>query len=421
TNRPEAIDEALRRPGRFDREIIVGVPDESGRREILAIHTRGMPLDAKVSLRELARTTYGFVGADLNALTREAAIEAVRRIMPKLDLSSGTIAPEILEKLKVTRDDFLEALKRVQPSAMREVMVQSPNIRWEDIGGLDEAQAKLKEGIELPLKNPDAFRRLGIRPAKGFLLYGPPGTGKTLLAKAVARESEANFISTKSSDLLSKWYGESEQQIARLFARARQVAPTVIFIDEIDSLAPARGRGTSEPQATERVVNTLLAEMDGLEELQSVVVIGATNRPTLMDPALLRPGRFDELVYVTVPDKGGRRRILGIHTSKMPLGKDVDLDEIAERTDRYTGADLEDLVRRAGLFALREGGADANEVRMAHFSQALNASRATVSPEMEEEYRAMETKLKQAALVPEGMGFVAPGMVKPVRASKHEP
>ena len=421
TNRPEAIDEALRRPGRFDREIIVGVPDESGRREILAIHTRGMPLDAKVSLRELARTTYGFVGADLNALTREAAIEAVRRIMPKLDLSSGTIAPEILEKLKVTRDDFLEALKRVQPSAMREVMVQSPNIRWEDIGGLDEAQAKLKEGIELPLKNPDAFRRLGIRPAKGFLLYGPPGTGKTLLAKAVARESEANFISTKSSDLLSKWYGESEQQIARLFARARQVAPTVIFIDEIDSLAPARGRGASEPQATERVVNTLLAEMDGLEELQSVVVIGATNRPTLMDPALLRPGRFDELVYVTVPDKGGRRRILGIHTSKMPLGKDVDLDEIAERTDRYTGADLEDLVRRAGLFALREGGADANEVRMAHFSQALNASRATVSPEMEEEYRAMETKLKQAALVPEGMGFVAPGMVKPVRASKHEP
>lgn len=421
TNRPEAIDEALRRPGRFDREIIVGVPDESGRREILAIHTRGMPLDTKVSLRELARTTYGFVGADLNALTREAAIEAVRRIMPKLDLSSGTIAPEILEKLKVTREDFLEALKRVQPSAMREVMVQSPNIRWEDIGGLDEAQAKLKEGIELPLKNPDAFRRLGIRPAKGFLLYGPPGTGKTLLAKAVARESEANFISTKSSDLLSKWYGESEQQIARLFARARQVAPTVIFIDEIDSLAPARGRGASEPQATERVVNTLLAEMDGLEELQSVVVIGATNRPTLMDPALLRPGRFDELVYVTVPDKGGRRRILGIHTSKMPLGKDVDLDEIAERTDRYTGADLEDLVRRAGLFALREGGSDTDEVRMSHFSQALNASRATVTPEMEEEYRAMESKLKQAALVPEGMGFVTPGMVKPVRASKHEP
>jgi transitional endoplasmic reticulum ATPase len=421
TNRPEAIDEALRRPGRFDREIIVGVPDESGRREILAIHTRGMPLDTKVSLRGLARTTYGFVGADLNALTREAAIEAVRRIMPKLDLSSGTIPAEILENLKVTRDDFLEAMKRVQPSAMREVMVQAPDVRWGDVGGLDEAQAKLKEGIELPLKNPDAFHRLGIRPAKGFLLYGPPGTGKTLLAKAVARESEANFIATKSSDLLSKWYGESEQQIARLFARARQVAPTVIFIDEIDSLAPARGKGVGEPQATERVVNTLLAEMDGLEELQSVVVIGATNRPMLMDAALLRPGRFDELVYVTVPDTGGRRRILGIHTSKMPLGKDVDLDEIAERTDRYTGADLEDLVRRAGLFALREGGSETNEVRMSHFSQALNASRATVTVEMEEEYRSMESKLKQAALVPEGIGFVAPGMVKPVRASKHEP
>jgi transitional endoplasmic reticulum ATPase len=421
TNRPEAIDEALRRPGRFDREIVVGVPDESGRREILAIHTRGMPLDSKVSLREMARTTYGFVGADLNALTREAAIEAVRRIMPKLDLSSGTIPPEVLESLKVTRDDFLEAMKRVQPSAMREVMVQAPDVRWDDVGGLDEAQAKLKEGIELPLRNPDAFRRLGIRPAKGFLLYGPPGTGKTLLAKAVARESEANFIATKSSDLLSKWYGESEQQIARLFARARQVAPTVIFIDEIDSLAPARGRGAGEPQATERVVNTLLAEMDGLEELQSVVVIGATNRPTLMDPALLRPGRFDELVYVTVPDKGGRRRILGIHTSKMPLGKDVDLDEIAERTDRYTGADLEDLVRRAGLFALRESGKDADEVRMTHFSQALNASRATVTVEMEAEYRTMENKLKQAAAASsEGIGFVLPGMVSPTRASKHD-
>ncbi len=420
TNRPDAIDEALRRPGRFDREIVVGVPDESGRREILAIHTRGMPLESKISLRELARTTYGFVGADLSALTREAAIEAVRRIMPKLDLASQTIPAEVLENLKVTRNDFLEALKRVQPSAMREVMVQAPDVSWEDVGGLDEAQMRLKEGIELPLRNPDAFLRLGIRPAKGFLLYGPPGTGKTLLAKAVARESEANFIATKSSDLLSKWYGESEQQIARLFARARQVAPTIIFIDEIDSLAPARGKGMGEPQATERVVNTLLAEMDGLEELQSVVVIAATNRPTLMDPALLRPGRFDELVYVTVPDTGGRRRILGIHTSKMPLAKDVDLDDMAERTDRYTGADLEDLVRRAGLFALREGGRDTSEVNMNHFTQALNASRATVTLEMEDEYRAMESKLKQAALVPEGMGFVTPGMVKPVRASKHE-
>lgn len=420
TNRPEAIDEALRRPGRFDREIIIGVPDENGRREILAIHTRGMPLGPRVDLKELARTTYGFVGADLSALTREAAIEAVRRIMPKIDLQSGTIPAEILESLKVGRDDFLEALKRVQPSAMREVMVQAPDVRWEDVGGLDEAQMRLKEGVELPLRNPDAFRRLGIRPAKGFLLYGPPGTGKTLLAKAVARESEANFIATKSSDLLSKWYGESEQQVARLFARARQVAPCVIFIDEIDSLAPVRGAGMGEPQVTERVVNTLLAEMDGLEEMQSVVVIGATNRPTLLDPALIRPGRFDELIYVTVPDKGGRRRILGIHTAKMPLGKDVDLDEIADRTERYTGADLEDLVRRAGLFALREAGNDVKEVNMSHFSQALNASRPTVTPEMEEEYRTIEGKLKQAAVQPNGIGFVTPGMVKPIHANKHE-
>ncbi len=421
TNRPDAIDEALRRPGRFDREIIVGVPDENGRREILAIHTRGMPLGPRVDLKELARTTYGFVGADLSSLTREAAIEAVRRIMPKIDLGSGTIPPEILDSLKVTREDFLEALKRVQPSAMREVMVQAPDVRWEDIGGLDDAQMRLKEGVELPLRNPDAFRRLGIRPAKGFLLYGPPGTGKTLLAKAVAREAQANFIATKSSDLLSKWYGESEQQIARLFARARQVAPCIIFFDEIDSLAPARGSGRGEPQSTERVVNTLLAEMDGLEELQSVVVIGATNRPTMLDTALLRPGRFDELIYVTVPDVGGRRRILSIHTAKMPLAKDVDLDSVAERTDRYTGADLEDLVRRAGLFALREGDHDATQVTMAHFNQAVTAGRATVTEEMEEEYRTIEATLKSSAMQPAGMGFVAPGMVKPVRDNKHEP
>ncbi|HEX8447282.1 MAG TPA: CDC48 family AAA ATPase, partial [Sphingomonas sp.] len=310
TNRPEAIDEALRRPGRFDREIVVGVPDDGGRREILGIHTRGMPLAEDIDLAELARTTYGFVGADLAALTREAAIEAVRRIMPRLNLEDGSIPAEVLDTLSVTRDDFVEALKRVQPSAMREVMVQAPQVRWDDVGGLDDAQMRLKEGVELPLRNPEAFRRIGIRPAKGFLLYGPPGTGKTLLAKAVAREAEANFIATKSADLLSKWYGESEQQIARLFARARQVAPCVIFIDELDSLVPARGGGLGEPQATERVVNTILAEMDGLEELQSVVVIGATNRPNLIDPALLRPGRFDELIYVGVPDRAGRERIL---------------------------------------------------------------------------------------------------------------
>jgi transitional endoplasmic reticulum ATPase len=412
TNRPEAIDEALRRPGRFDREIIIGVPDDRGRREILGIHTRGMPLGEGVDLDELARTTYGFVGADLAALTREAAIEAVRRIMPRLDLSSTTIPPEVLDSLAVTREDFLEAIKRVQPSAMREVMVQKPTVRWEDVGGQDEARGRLREGVELPLKNPDAFRRLGIRPAKGFLLYGPPGTGKTLLAKAVAREAEANFIATKSSDLLSKWYGESEQQIARLFARARQVAPTVIFFDELDSLVPARGGGLGEPQVTERVVNTILAEMDGLEELQSVVVIGATNRPNLIDQALLRPGRFDELIYVAVPDREGRRHILSIHTKEMPLAADVDLDRLADRTERFTGADLEDLVRRAGLFALRQS-IDTESVTATHFEKALEETRASVTPEMEREYEMMEAKLKQDALAIEPIGFVSPGMLTP--------
>ncbi|HWI89464.1 MAG TPA: CDC48 family AAA ATPase [Sphingomicrobium sp.] len=418
TNRPEALDEALRRPGRFDREIVVGVPDEPGRREILGIHTRGMPLSPDVDLDGLARRTYGFVGADLAALTREAALEAVRRIMPKINLSEQVIPNEILDALSVELRDFDNALKRVQPSAMREVMVEAPTIGWDDIGGLDQARDRLKEGVELPLKHPEAFRRLGIRPAKGFLLYGPPGTGKTLLAKAAARESQANFIATKSSDLLSKWYGESEQQIARLFNRARQVAPTIIFIDELDSLVPMRGGGLGEPQVTERVVNTILAEMDGLEELQNVVVIGATNRPTLIDPALLRPGRFDELIYVGTPDTAGRRRILAIHTRRMPLADDVDLEKIAQHTDRFTGADLEDLVRRAGLTALRRG-LDAGKVTMEDFETALAETRASVTPEMLEEYARIEETLKSDATRPlGGIGFVLPGMLHPRAGGK---
>lgn len=421
TNRPDALDEALRRPGRFDREIVIGVPDESGRREILGIHTRGMPLAGGVDLDELARTTHGFVGADIAALAREAAMDAVRRIMPQLDLAAQTIPADVLENLNVTREDFLSALKRVQPSAMREVMVEVPNIGWADIGGADEAQEKLKEGIELPLKNPDAFRRLGIRPAQGFLLYGPPGTGKTLLAKAVAKESEANFISIKSSDLLSKWYGESEQQISRLFARARQVAPCVIFIDEIDSLVPARGSGANEPQVTARVVNTMLAEMDGMEELSSVVVVGATNRPGLVDPALLRPGRLDELVYVGTPDAAGREHILKIHTRNMPLADDVDLPAIAAEAARFTGADLEDLTRRAGMIAIRARGAEVDEVTGADFREALADSRATVTEDMEAEYNRMKGELKKraAAINPAPVGFLAPGMVNPTREKKH--
>jgi len=418
TNRPEALDEALRRPGRFDREIVVGVPDQPGRREILGIHTRGMPLGPDVDLDDLARRTYGFVGADIAALTREAALEAVRRIMPRLNLGEHVIPTEILDALSVEVSDFDNALKRVQPSAMREVMVEAPTLTWDDIGGLDAARDRLREGVELPLKHPEAFRRLGIRPAKGFLLYGPPGTGKTLLAKAAARESEANFIATKSSDLLSKWYGESEQQIARLFNRARQVAPTIIFIDELDSLVPARGGGLGEPQVTERVVNTILAEMDGLEELQNVVVIGATNRPTLIDPALLRPGRFDELIYVGVPDTAGRRRILAIHTEGMPLAKDVDLESLARRTDRFTGADLEDLVRRAGLTALRRG-IDTGTVTMADFETALTDTRASVTPEMLEEYERIQDTLKSDAVRPMGgIGFVLPGMLRPKEGGK---
>ena len=422
TNRPDAIDEALRRPGRFDREIVIGVPDESGRREIIGIHTRGMPLAGGVDLNELARTTHGFVGADIAALAREAAMDAVRRIMPQLDLEARTIPAEVLENLSVTRDDFLSALKRVQPSAMREVMVEVPNVGWADIGGLDEAQAKLKEGVELPLRNPGVFHRLGIRPAKGFLLYGPPGTGKTLLAKAVAKEAEANFISVKSSDLLSKWYGESEQQLSRLFARARQVAPCVIFIDEIDSLVPARGSGGNggEPQVTARVVNTILAEMDGMEEMQSIVLIGATNRPALIDPALLRPGRLDELVYVGTPDEAGREHILRIHTSRMPLAKDVDLAAIAAGTERFTGADLEDVVRRAGLAAIRTRGEDAKTVKAEDFTAALADSRATVTPEMEEEYAKLKGELKRRAMEVNPIGFVVPGMVSSTRNKKHD-
>jgi transitional endoplasmic reticulum ATPase len=408
TNRVDAIDEALRRPGRFDREIVIGVPDVQGRREILAIHTRGMPLENDIDLGELARVTYGFVGADMSALAREAAMETLRRSVGQFDLDSGEIPAAVIESLRVTRDDFMKALKRVQPSALREIMIEAPNVGWDDIGGLDEAKRELRDGIELPLKHPDAFERLGIRPAKGFLLFGPPGTGKTMLAKAVAREAEANFIATKSSDLLSKWYGESEKQVSRLFQRARQVAPTVIFIDEIDSMAPARGGGIGEPAVTERVVNTLLAEMDGLEELRGVVVIAASNRPALLDPALLRPGRFDDLVYVPVPERDGRLHILKIHSKGMPLADDVDLDTIADRTDGYTGADLEDVVRRAGLQALREN-LDVQHVGMHYFEQALTETRASVTPEMDREYRELVRTLKQESPRGGRIGFEVDG------------
>jgi transitional endoplasmic reticulum ATPase len=376
-----------------------------------------MPLEQDVDLDELARITYGFVGADMSALAREAAMETLRRNVSQMHLDSGSIPPEVLENLRVTREDFMRALKRVQPSALREIMIEAPDVTWDDVGGLDEAKRELREGVELPLRHPQSFERLGIRPAKGFLLFGPPGTGKTMLAKAVAREAEANFIASKSSDLLSKWYGESEQQVSRLFQRARQVAPTVIFIDEIDSLAPARGGGLGEPAVTERVVNTLLAEMDGLEELRGVVVIAASNRPALLDPALLRPGRFDDLIYVPVPAREGRLHILRIHTRNMPLGEDVDIEALADRTEGYTGADLEDLVRRAGMQALRDD-LDVELVGMNYFEAALKETRASVTPEMDREYRELVKTLKQESpLGSRRIGFQVEGVPHEVRTA----
>jgi len=394
TNQVDQIDGALRRPGRFDREIVIGVPDQQGRKQILNIHTRGMPLADDVDLDEIAATTYGYVGADLASLTREAAIEGLRRKLPKVSVEEEDITQEFLDSLEVTRADFMEAQKGIQPSAMREIMVQIPDVGWDEVGGVEAAKETLRDGIELPLTQPDAFRRVGIRPAKGFLLFGPPGTGKTLMAKAVAREAEANFVATKSSDLLSKWYGESEKQLSKLFNRARQVSPTVVFIDEIDSLAPERGGGFADSGVTERVVNTLLAEMDGLEALENVVVIGATNRPSLLDPALLRPGRFDEVVYVPIPDEEGRREILEIHTRDMLVAGDVNLEHLAARTQGYTGADLENLARQAGLLALRSD-IDVDEITMENFERALDQTRASVTSEMEEEYESIAEELRQ--------------------------
>ncbi|TDA26960.1 MAG: AAA family ATPase [Archaeoglobi archaeon] len=359
TNRPDAIDPALRRPGRFDREIEIGVPDRDGRKEILEIHTRKMPLAEDVNLDELADLTHGFVGADLEALCKEAAMHALRRVLPEIDIDKE-IPSEVIENLKVTRQDFMEALKNIEPSAMREVLVEVPKVRWEDIGGLENAKQELKEAVEWPLKYPELFRATNIKPPKGILLYGPPGTGKTLLAKAVANESNANFISVKGPELLSKWVGESEKHVRDMFRKARQVAPCVIFFDEIDSLAPRRG-GVGDSHVTERVVSQLLTELDGLEELRDVVVIAATNRPDLIDPALLRPGRIERHIYIPPPDKEARKEIFKIHLRGKPLAEDVKIEELAERTDGYTGADIEALCREAGMLAIREAVSKAKD------------------------------------------------------------
>jgi len=350
TNRPDALDPALRRPGRFDREIEVRVPDKEGRKEILQIHTRNMPLAEDVDLDKLAEMTHGFVGADLAALCREAAMNALRRYLPKIDLEKGP-DPKLLEEMKVTMKDFLEALKYVQPSALREVLIRIPEVKWKDIGGLEDVKRELREAVELPLRYPEAYARLGMRPPKGVLLYGPPGTGKTLLAKAVANEAEANFISVKGPEVLSKWVGESEKIIREIFRKARQAAPCVIFFDEIDAIAPERG--TDVNKVTDRIVNQLLTEMDGMQPLENVVVIAATNRPELLDKALLRPGRFDKIIYVPPPDREARKAIFKVHTRNMPLAEDVDLDKLAEITENYVGADIEAVCREAAMNALR--------------------------------------------------------------------
>ncbi|HKG87990.1 MAG TPA: CDC48 family AAA ATPase [Nitrososphaeraceae archaeon] len=354
TNRINAIDPALRRPGRFDREIEIGVPDRNGRLEILQIHTRGMPIAKDVNLEKLADISHGFVGADLQALAKEAAIRALRRVLPEVDLSSESIPADTLRKIIVTMQDFMDVIKEMEPSAMREVFVEVPDVKWEDIGGLSTIKQELQEAVEWPLKYQKLFTHADAVPPKGILLYGPPGTGKTLIAKAAANESEANFISIKGPELLSKWVGESEKGVREVFRKARQAAPCIIFFDEIDAIAPRRGGDFGDTHVTERLISQLLTELDGLEILTNVIVIGATNRPDIIDPALLRPGRFDRLLYVPPPDRDSRIQIIKIHTRKKPLADDVNVEQLADHTEGYTGADIASLSSAAVMLALRE-------------------------------------------------------------------
>ncbi|MFL6482691.1 MAG: CDC48 family AAA ATPase [Nitrososphaera sp.] len=377
TNRPNAIDPALRRPGRFDREIDIGIPDEQGRLDILLIHSRGMPLTGDVNLESIAKVTHGFVGADLEALSKEAAMRSLRRILPEINLDQPKIPAEILNKIKITKQDFDEALRDVQPSAMREVLVQRPNIGWDDIGGLHQVKEELAEAIEWPLKHADLFTEANVQPPKGILLYGPPGTGKTMIAKAVAATSEANFISIKGPELISKWVGESEKGVREVFRKARQAAPCVIFFDELDAIAPRRGGGSEgDGHVTERVISQMLTELDGLEDLKGVVVIGATNRPDIIDEALLRPGRFDRILEVPAPDKEARKQIIQIHTKKKPLESNVNLDKLIDMTEGMTGADIAALVNAAAMGAIKDHVSQKSDTKlrisMKHFETALD-------------------------------------------------
>jgi transitional endoplasmic reticulum ATPase len=393
TNRPSALDPALRRPGRFDREIEIGVPDKKGRHEILQIHTRGMPLAEDVDLKKLSDITHGYTGADLSSLGRETAMKALRRYLPQINLEEERIPPSVLEKMEVTMEDFTNAYKEITPTAMREVYIEVPTIHWTDIGGLDEVKQDLKEAVEWPMKNPEIFTRLGIKPPKGILLYGPPGAGKTLLARAVATESEANFITIKGPEIFSKWVGESEKAIREVFRKARMAAPAVIFFDEIDSLSPRRGLGLGDSGVTERVISQLLTEIDGIVTLEDIVVIAATNRPDIVDPAVLRPGRFDRLIYVPEPDEKSRLQIVKIYTKNMPLAKDVSLEGLTEMTKNYSGADIEALCREAAMYALRRD-VNTKEVTMKDFQEAMKRIGPSISPDMEKWYKSFMQQVR---------------------------
>jgi transitional endoplasmic reticulum ATPase len=397
TNRVNALDPALRRSGRFDREIEVPVPDKKGRKEILQIHTRYMPIEKGVDLDKLAEVTYGYVGADIAGLAKEGAMHALRRVIPTISSlkEDEPIPKDILEKLKVKKEDFDYALRIVQPSAMREVLIEIPKVKWEEVGGLDEVKQALKEAVEWPLKNPDCFKRIGIRPPRGILLYGPPGCGKTYVVKALANEAGVNFVSVKGPELLSKWVGESEQHVRDVFRRAKQVAPSIILFDEIDALAPRRGTSMGT-HVMEQVVSQLLTEMSGIEEMEGVAVVATTNRPDILDPALLRPGRFDRLIYVPAPDEKTREEIFKIHTKNMPL-KGVKLDKLAEKTEGYSGADIEALSREAALFALRENQ-KAKEVTMKHFEQAIKKIKPSITDDMFKKYQKAVDNLKKTEI-----------------------
>ena len=394
TNRPGALDPALRRPGRFDREVEIGVPDKQGRYEILQIHTRGMPLAPDVDLKKLRDMTHGYTGADLASLARETAMKALRRYLPEINLEEERIPPSVLEKMEVRMEDFVNAYKEITPTAMREVYIEVPTIHWTDIGGLEEVKQELKEAVEWPIKNPEVFTRMGIRAPKGILLSGPPGCGKTLLARAVATESEANFITIKGPEVFSKWVGESEKAIREVFRKARMAAPTVIFFDEFDSLVPRRGMGYADSGVSERVISQLLTEMDGVITLEDVVIIAATNRPDIVDPAVLRPGRFDRLIYVPEPDEKARLEIFKLYTKGMPLTKDVDIVELARTTKGYSGADIEALCREAAMNALRKD-VTSKEVTFGDFQKAMEKIGPSVSPDMETWYKGFMKQVRR--------------------------